>query len=296
VVTANVPGQTVFNFKDPTIVESSNLIDLGSVMLTTNDSGGAPVVYVVDSRTGQTVATTTYARSVEDTEALAPDGPDHVWVGDIGDNNVDRPSVAVYRVPISDHDQVVDAPAYTLVYPDGPHDAESLLYGPDGRLRIITKSILGGRVYIAPKVLERYRQNQLTAGPPVDLYATDAALMRDHRHVLVRGYGGALLATFPGFKTLAEFGLPSEQQGEGISVGPTGRIRLSSEGVHSPVLQIKLPAEVRAALRGELPKPLKARPDVADPPAADWRWVGWAALATAILGALALRKRRLSRP
>lgn len=243
-----VSAMPVYSFADPRITESSGLVDLGSLMVTTNDSGGDPLVFVLDSTTGRTVATTTFADQVEDVEALAPAGDGSVWVGDIGDNRLVRTSVQVYRVPVGDRDRTVSATSYDLVYPDGSHDAESLVYGQDSRLRIITKDLLGGRVYVAPKNLDPDRPNRLVAGPAVDLWATDAALFPDGRHVLVRGYGGALVATYPGFSAVGEFALPDQDQGEGVSIGGSGRIRLSSEGTHSSVLQIRLPEEVRSKM------------------------------------------------
>ena len=43
-------GSVVFSFVDPTIDESSGLVDLGELMVTTNDSGGDPLVFVVDAK------------------------------------------------------------------------------------------------------------------------------------------------------------------------------------------------------------------------------------------------------
>lgn len=291
---------TVFSFHDDRINESSGLVDLGTTMVTTNDSGDAAVVYVVGARSGRTVATTAYAEEVEDVEALAPAGDAAVWVADIGDNLVRRTSVQVYRVPVGSGDQTVRAESFDLVYPDGPHDAESLVYGPDSRLRIITKSLLGGRVYVAPRELDPDRPNRLVAGPPVDIWATDAALFPDGKHVLVRGYGAALVATFPGFKTLAEIPLPDQDQGEGVSIGSSGRIRLSSEGVGSEVLQIRLPDQVREQLRGTPAAGAGAgvNPEgVVDSDHAsglDWRWVA-AGAAGAVLGWALVRRRRRRR-
>jgi hypothetical protein len=76
-------------------------------------------------------------------------------------------------------------------------------------------------------------------------------LSDDGRHVLVRGYGTAVVYSFPGFEPVASVGLPRQKQGEGVSIGPSGRIRLSSEGRNSPVLQVELPRRVMAALAGE---------------------------------------------
>lgn len=299
VTVSSVTSTAVFSFTDDRINESSGLVDLGSVMVTTNDSGGEPLVFVVDARSGRTVATTTYAGSVEDVEALAPDGTGSVWVGDIGDNRVGRSSVQVYRVPVGEQSRTVQAEAYELVYPDGAHDAESLVVGPDSRLRIITKSLLGGRVYVAPKDLDPDRPNKLLAGPPVDIWATDAALFPDGKHVLVRGYGAALIATFPGFRTVAEVGLPDQEQGEGVSIGRNGRIRLSSEGTGSEVLQLTLPDQVREKLAGSVVEPGKTDGidedgvlDVGEAGGLDWRWVMVVGAAGALLGWFLVRRRR----
>ena len=292
-----VSSTTVFSFADDRINESSGLVDLGRTMVTTNDSGGDPLVFVVDSRTGRTLATTTFTDEVEDVEALAPAGDGAVWVGDIGDNRSRRDSVQVYRVPVGTTDQDVRADSFDLVYPDGAHDAESLLAGPDGRLRIITKSLLGGRVYVAPKTLDLDRPNKLVAGPTVDLWATDAALFPDGKHALVRGYGAALVTTFPGFQQVGEVVLPDQEQGEGVSIGADGRIRLSSEGQDSEVLQIKLPAEVRAAMTDAPPPSPAAGLDadgIVDSDHAggiDWRYVGVGG-AGVVLGWILVRRLR----
>jgi hypothetical protein len=248
-----VVSSVLFSFTDPEITESSGLVDLGGLMVTTNDSGDDAVLYAIDPRTGRTVGRTTYAPAVTDVEALAPAGPGTVWAADIGDTTAVRPVVEVYKVPVGRGDRTVDAPSYRLAYPDGAHDAESLI-SPGGRLYVITKGPLGGKVYAAPRVLKPGQVNRLTAVGVVTLWATDAAMLGS-RHVLVRGYGDAEVLTFPGFSKVAEFELPAQEQGEGVSVGPGGRVRLSSEGEHSQVLQIALPADVKALIRPPAPAP-----------------------------------------
>lgn len=253
VVALALASRAVFAFADPAIDESSGLVDMGSLMVTTNDSGDDAVLYVIDPKTGETVGHTRYADSVTDVEALAPAGRNEVWVGDIGDNAETRSSIRVYRVPVGRGDREVDAPSYELTYPDGAHDAESLLF-TDGQLVVITKGLFGGTVYAAPPWLGKTKTNRLRKGGTVDLFATDAAMLNDGRHVLVRGYGNAEVLTFPGFEQVASFPLPDQQQGEGVSVGPGNRIRLSSEGANSRVLQIALSSDVRQKLAAA-PKP-----------------------------------------
>jgi len=54
-----IASRVLFSFADPAITESSGLVDLGSLMVTTNDSGDDAVLYVVDPTTGRTVGRTT---------------------------------------------------------------------------------------------------------------------------------------------------------------------------------------------------------------------------------------------
>lgn len=296
-------GRVLFSFVDPAIDESSGLVDLGSLVVTTDDSGGDPLVFVVDPRSGRTVGHATFADRVTDVEALAPAGDGAVWAGDIGDNDEQRESVQVYRVPVARGEHRVDAPRYDLVYPDGPHDAESLIAAPDGRLYVITKALLGGTAYVAPRHLDPNRPNRLSPVAAVDVWATDAALFPDGRHLLVRGYDTAAIYTFPGFRPVASVDLPRQKQGEGVSIGASGRILLSSEGVHSPVLEVTLPTEVQQALGGQMGSP-SASPTARDDSAAssargrDHGWLLVVAAGTALGGGallLLLAPRRGSR-
>jgi hypothetical protein len=232
----------VFGFRDPRISESSGLVDLGSMMVTTNDSGHRSQLFVVEAASGRTVGVTDFRARTVDVEALAPAGRTSVWVGDIGDNRSSRRSVAVYRVGLGIGTRKVRAPAYRLVYPKHRgHDAESLFADRRGRLYVVTKTFFGGTVYRAPARLDRRRANLLRPVGRVREFATDAALTRDGRHLLVRGYDSAGVYAFPSLRRVGFFPLPAQRQGEGISVGTGNRVRLSSEGEHSLVRQVALP-------------------------------------------------------
>jgi hypothetical protein len=238
----------VFTFQDERITESSGLVALpDGLFVTTNDSGDEARVFIVDDA-GRTVGVTTWADHATDTEALAPAGPDEVWVGDIGDNRASRDTVRVARVPVGRGERSVDAPVYELDYPDGSHDAETLLAGPDGRLYVVTKGFLGGTVYAAPARLDPDRRNRLeqvgTAGAILPM-ATDGTFLADGAHLLIRGYASAAVYAFPTLDRISSFRLPRQQQGEGLAVAADGTIYLSSEGVLSDVL--RLPESARCA-------------------------------------------------
>lgn len=239
----------VFRFQDPEIVESSGLVVQGDTFVTTNDSGDTGRVFVVEGRGGTTVGVTTWAQEPEDVEALAPAGPGRVWVGDIGDNAASRPSVEVHRLRLGVGSRTVEPETFALVHPDGPVDAEALLRHPrTGRLYVASKVVFGGMLYAAPPRLDADRPNRLRAVGAVLPLATDGAFFPDGRHLVLRDYGRAVVYSFPGLERVGELSLPEQQQGEGIAVDADGRVYVSSEGREAPVLEVGLPARIRAAV------------------------------------------------
>ncbi len=231
----------LFAFTDEEISESSGLVDAGTVVYTANDSGSGPVLYAVDPRTGDTRGRTTYTRDdVIDVEALAPGPPGVVWVADIGDNEARRERVSLYRVRPDGPGS--GAPRLDLVYPDGPRDAETLLAHPrTGRLFVVSKTVFGGTVYAVPADAEPGPPARLRRFASVPGLVTDGAFLPDGRHVVLRSYATATVFSFPGFEARGSFDLPEQRQGEAISVSPSGRVLVSSEGVGTDVLQVAVP-------------------------------------------------------
>ena len=95
---------------------------------------------------------------VEDWEDIAtgigPDGRAWLFVGDIGDNDGTRSFISVWRVPEPedvDTDQVLyDAQRFDFAYPDGPEDAEALLYDPvTEHVLVVTKHNDHAELYTA---------------------------------------------------------------------------------------------------------------------------------------------------
>ena len=288
------PHATVdLTFADPAIVESSGLVVRDGLFVTVNDSGDRGRVFVVD-RSGETVGTTSWAAEPEDVEALAPAGPGSVWVADIGDNGASRDAVEVLRVPYGRGDRTVEPPAYTLVYPDGAHDAETLLAHPrTGQLFVVTKNLFGGTLYAAPRRLSTEQPNRLRAVADSLAFVTDGAFLPDGRHYLLRDYGAAAVYTFPGHDRIASFRLPSQEQGEGIAVAPDGSVYISTEGQFSDVLRVDLPAEVERVLQ---PSPSSSAPPPAAGPAAEndggyddpwWPWLLGGVVAAGFVGLIA---------
>jgi hypothetical protein len=236
-------AQVVFSFQDNDIIESSGLVVVRGLVVTTNDSGDRGRVFSVDPETGETVGTTGWGNDPQDVEALAPLGDHEVWVGDIGDNTESRQSIQVSPVPVGPGNGDIDAPIYDLVYPDGPHNAETLMTDPmTGRLYVATKGVLGGTLYAAPERLDPERPNELAPMGEVLPIATDGAFLPDGKHFVVRNYAMAAVYAFPSLEKVDEFRLPDQPQGEGLAVDSDGSLLLSSEGLHSKVLRVSLPS------------------------------------------------------
>ena len=237
-----------FRFSDPEIVESSGLVVLpgtrtGGLVVTTNDSGDSGRVFTVDVGTGSTVGVTSWTPEPVDVEALAPAGPDHVWVGDIGDNRHVRDSVEVLRVPVGRGDVTASPEAYELVYPDGPRDAEALVRHPlTGQLFVITKGVFAGTVYAAPLRLRAGRPNRLTEVGEAPGIVTDATFLPGGGGVVMRTYSTAHLAAYPSWQPVTSWDLPQQEQGEGIALAMR-ELLVSTEGARAEVLKVALPPE-----------------------------------------------------
>lgn len=133
------------------------------VLYAHNDSGSNSTLVVlsdVAAPLGQIVLSNVAAVDWEDVAVGPCDAGSCVFVGEIGDNNLAYASRAVYRfaeptisptTPIGT--QMVTADALTFVYPDGRHNAETLLVEPmSGDIFVVTKvSNVPSTVYRMPK-------------------------------------------------------------------------------------------------------------------------------------------------
>ncbi|MFC5731077.1 MULTISPECIES: hypothetical protein [Nocardioides] len=253
-------GDVVLTFADEQIVESSGLVVRQGLVVTVNDSGDRNRIFTVDPTTGGTVGMTEWQGEADDIEALAPADEGHVYVGDIGDNANRRERIQIARVPFGPGDSEVEAQTFDLVYPDGSHDAETLLTHPrSGQVFVVAKAFIG-RLYAAPEQLDEGRVNRLTAVDEVLGIATDGAFFPDGRHLVLRNYTQAAVYTWPALDRVALIDLPSQPQGEGIAVSEEGEVLISSEGQGTDVLRVALPEEVRAQVASGAPPASSAAP------------------------------------
>jgi len=214
-----------------------------------NDSG-EPVLFALDSNGKVTGRLRLTGAGVEDWEAVAvgkcPAGS-CIYIGDIGDNDAGRRQITVYRVAEpADPNGSAKVDAFHATYPDGAHDAESLLVTPEGRLLIVTKGDTGAvALYRFPAELRSGTTSRLErVGAPRDKSQpgendriTDGAMSPDGQWVVLRTRNALMFyraadllagnwreaATVPVDKV-------GEPQGEGVTFASNDSLFLMSEG------------------------------------------------------------------
>ena len=221
----------------------------GGRFWTHNDSG-EPVLFSLDREGRVTGRLQVSGAEVQDWEAIAvgpcPAGT-CIYIADIGDNEAKRSRITVYRIaePGAAAGSAV-AEVYHARYPDGAHDAESLLIAPDGRLYIVTKGDTGPvALYRFPSQLHSGATMQLErvgAPRPADPAArderiTDGSVSPDGRWVALRSNQAVTFYAAPDLLTgnwrkagrvaLSTLGEP---QGEGVAFGSDDSVYLMSEG------------------------------------------------------------------
>ncbi|MDI9918017.1 hypothetical protein [Rhodococcus sp. IEGM 1379] len=144
-----VPGTGVFEPlctpTDPGLEELSGMVALGDRIFAIGDSGNDEVVLEMDfdCAVHKRISVPIDPYDVED---LASHGG-LLILADTGDNRRARETVAFITLDPESGDGTL----HRAAYPDGPHDAETVLVDPDGRLFIVTKELLGPSSVYTPE-------------------------------------------------------------------------------------------------------------------------------------------------
>lgn len=242
-----------------------------------NDSGDGAYLYAVN-RAGKTAGVfLVRSASASDWEDMAwgpgPNGKgSFLYIGDIGDNSRNRSDCAVYRVAEPKVGKTVGtrrAPLLTddptirraFVYPDGAHNAETLLVHPKtGIIYLITKEESGvSAIYKFPPETENWWEKNtlikvgtITFAGEAHLFpnlATGGSIAPDGRRVVVRTYYGAyewrLPATTTDFDTIWKSAptfipTPMMLQSEAICYSLDGKaLLMTSEKAPAPLYELK---------------------------------------------------------
>ena len=263
--------------KNSSVPESSGLIasrTLPGAYWTHNDSGDGPFIYAFNTRgdsLGVFRVTSANARDWEDI-SIGP-GPQpnrsYLYIGDIGDNSEARSEIIVYRVAEPDLKSTgkgstkarplttEPAEAIRLKYPDGKHDAETLLVHPaTGNIYIMTKVAFANPVVYeaaAPltsgKVITMKRIGEVHIPSIFGGAITGGSVSPDGRRVALcdyfQGYELVLPASSKNFddiwkEKMTGFDLGKRQQGEAIAYRLDGNALLAtSEGREFDLIQVE---------------------------------------------------------
>lgn len=253
------------------LVASRRNVDL---YYTHNDSGGKPIVYVLD-RTGRIVAEIRLVGAVNrDWEdiGLAPGGSVEtfdVCVADIGDNLARRSEIEIYRFPEPD---ITPQPSETIIldvepriyrakYEDGSRNAEGFVVDPlTGDGYVLSKREDGRcEAYRLPcpwsdnetTILKRVAYLRFPSAPALATMVTAADLSPDGRRLATRSYPSGWEWRLPPDEAKPDFlkliaqpptvlNLAVERQGEGICYSADGSAILTiSEGTPTMLYEIR---------------------------------------------------------
>jgi hypothetical protein len=209
-----------------------------------NDSGDRARIFALRSDGSLIASLDVPGAEATDWEDIAVGPGGDLLLGDIGDNTSVRKDIDIYRVP---EPRLADGPATTatatrlrLTYPDGAHDAETLLADPHtGEIVIVTKRLDGrSGVYVAQApardapgeaVLRHVADLRLGLGG----LTTAGDVSGDGRTVAIRTYtalfawtrkpGASLAATLARKPCVGSAQLAREGQGESLALSRDGR-------------------------------------------------------------------------
>lgn len=272
--------QVVGDLDTSEIPESSGLTSSQcqpGVLWTHNDSGGGPYLFAIDvnGRTkGVWKVTGAVERDWEDiASAKEADGECYLYIGDIGDNEEKHSSVQVYRLrepragssggPISRKDAQGSGPAEKIEvrYPDGSHNAETLLVHPATfDIYLITKNQRGPASVF--RVKRSVWTRALESGQPADAekvakllvpaiaggFLTGGDISPDGSRVIICDYFSAYEFTLPSSEkdfekvwslTPVVIEAGERKQGESVAYSAdSASLFLSSEKNPSPLIRI----------------------------------------------------------
>lgn len=268
------PPSQLAVLKEKSVKESSGLTasrSVPGVYWTHNDSGDGPFIYAFDSRGNAKGVWRLDGATAHDWEDIAAGpgptpGTKYLYIGDIGDNRGRRDEIVVYRVAEPDTNKPASAKRKTspsvpseairLRYPDGSHDAETLLIHPaTGNLYIVTKiPFANPGIYEAKAPLTSGRTITLTRVGALEVPSlmggiiTGGAISPDGRRIAfcdyLQGYEAVLEQGNAPFntiwtRTLTPVDLGKRSQGEAITYRLDGKaLLMTSEGSPMPLTQV----------------------------------------------------------
>jgi hypothetical protein len=259
--------------RNPAIKESSGLVasrTMPGVYWTHNDSGDGPFLYAIDS-SGESrgVWRVIGATAIDWEDIAAGPGPQanqsYLYVGDIGDNNSVRSEIIVYRIPEPKSSDAKSTKARPLAtepaeairfrYPDGKHDAETLIVHPlSGDLYVVNKvAFANAVVYKASAPMSPNKTTTLARVVELKLpglfggIVTGGDISPDGQRVALCDYFGGYEAVLPTSSSsfddiwkqrFLSIDLGKQKQREGIAYRLDGKALLTTSEGQSTLIEV----------------------------------------------------------
>jgi hypothetical protein len=241
---ASAEDTVAFTIKDARITESSGLAvdQAGNLYWTVNDSGDRGVAYGI-GLDGEVQGSLNFRAQPRDVEAVAMHG-DRLYVADIGDNSRQRSSIRVFffKNPRA-NGLTVTYFAYDFRYPDGSHNAETLLVDDSGRLFIVTKG-RNAAIYEAPAKPRRQGVNELEEVGPAPANVTDGTFLPGGDRIALLTYDSVEVIDAASYEVVASAPIPDQPQAESLTLSLDQQsLLIGSEGKNSKVYSVPVPSE-----------------------------------------------------
>jgi hypothetical protein len=217
-----------------------------------NDSGDRARLFALRADGSLIASLDVPGAEAVDWEDIAVGPGDELLAGDIGDNNSVRASIDVYRVPeprLSDGPRAT-APATRVrfTYPDGAHDAETLLADRrTGEVVVVTKRLDGRSGVYAGGLTSGTLRHTGTLRLGLAGLATAGDVSADGQVIAIRTYtalyvwarspGATIAATLARKPCVGSAQLAREGQGESLALSRDGRSFFTVPEGASPTLR-----------------------------------------------------------
>ncbi|HUR99684.1 MAG TPA: hypothetical protein VMZ26_16580 [Pyrinomonadaceae bacterium] len=266
----------VGHIESPEIAESSGLaasLCQSGIYWTLNDSGNDAFIFAM-SPNGKSLGTWRVANAVNiDWEDMAsyksPNGTCYLYIGDIGNNRLERTELKVYRVKeptLSNTStastkknpmQTEPAEAITFKYSDTPHNAETLLVQPKtGDLYVLTKGLEGpssifkfGPQFGSGPTIVASKIGEVSVPSVPNGLLTGGAISPDSSRVILCDYSSGYelkLAAAESFDEIwksrpVPVDVGERKQGEAVTFSPDGKeIFATSEKKNAEIYEVRI--------------------------------------------------------
>nr|WP_238356899.1 hypothetical protein [Kribbella italica] len=242
-----------FSIKDDRVDQSSGLArsqNYEGIWWTVNDSGESPEVIGIDNE-GKVQAVLGLKAPVKDVEAIAVDKSGTIYVADIGDNKKSRSMIEVYTIPEPsslEDSESVKFHRYDFEYPDGAHDAETLLIDPESRRLFFVTKVSSGKagIYAGPEQASREGTNELSKIADAPAGVTDGTFLPDGSTAVLRSLTDVATVEWSDEPNVIARATTPTAQGESIALSDSGNAIIIGSKT-STIYEVAVPTRKPAA-------------------------------------------------